>query len=263
MTESNELKLGSLFDGSGGFPLGGIINGIKPVWSSEIEKYPMSVTEKRMPWVKQLGDVTKIDGAKIEPVHIVTFGSPCQDLSVAGKRAGIFEGERSNLFFQAIRIIKEMRDENQRNRGADKFDGNIGRWAVWENVPGALSSNKGGTSDACCKPSATSAIKASPFLSLRKENGLTQEASWEMVSPWHGGSLIFNTSEHLRKPHLSAVDGYTLSAILEENVPEKYCLSAKACNGILRRARERGKTLPELLLNALKEVVGNGDGCES
>ena len=144
MTESNELKLGSLFDGSGGFPLGGIINGIKPVWSSEIEKYPMSVTEKRMPWVKQLGDVTKIDGAKIEPVHIVTFGSPCQDLSVAGKRAGIFEGERSNLFFQAIRIIKEMRDENQRNRGADKFDGNIGRWAVWENVPGALSSNKGG-----------------------------------------------------------------------------------------------------------------------
>lgn len=122
---------------------------------------------------------------------------------------------------------------------------------------------RGGTSDACCKPSATSAIKASPFLSLRKENGLTQEASWEMVSPWHGGSLIFNTSEHLRKPHLSAVDGYTLSAILEENVPEKYCLSAKACNGILRRARERGKTLPELLLNALKEVVGNGDGCES
>lgn len=141
----HELTLGSLFSGSGGFELGGIINGIKPVWASEIEKYPITVTKARMPWMKHLGDVTKINGAEIEPVNIITFGSPCQDLSVAGKRAGIFDGERSNLFFEAIRIIKEMRDAHGVS-GSDGHNGdarNIARWAVWENVPGALSSNKG------------------------------------------------------------------------------------------------------------------------
>ena len=106
--EGRDLTLGSLFDGSGGFPLAGIMNGIRPVWASEIEPYPMRVTAARMPTMKQLGDVTKIDGGKIPPVDIITFGSPCQDLSVAGKQAGIHEGARSNLFFQAIRIIKEM-----------------------------------------------------------------------------------------------------------------------------------------------------------
>lgn len=104
------LTLGSLFDGSGGFPLAGVMCGIKPVWSSEIEPYPLRVTAARFPDVIQLGDVTKIDGAKKPPVDIITFGSPCQDLSVAGKQAGIHAGERSSLFFEAIRIIKEMRD---------------------------------------------------------------------------------------------------------------------------------------------------------
>lgn len=128
------MKLGSLFDGSGGFCLAGIMNGIMPVWSSEIEPYPLRVTAARFPDVKQLGDVTKINGAEIEPVDVITFGSPCQDLSVAGKQAGLTGGARSSLFFEAIRIIKEMRDAT-----ADKFP----RWAVWENVPGAFSSNKG------------------------------------------------------------------------------------------------------------------------
>ena len=86
------LRLGSLFDGSGGFPLAGAINGIEPVWSSEIEPYPLRVTAARFPHVKQLGDVTKIKGDEIEPVDIITFGSPCQDLSVAGKQAGIHDG---------------------------------------------------------------------------------------------------------------------------------------------------------------------------
>ena len=128
------MKLGSLFDGSGGFPLAGIINGICPVWASEIEPYPLRVTAERFPNMKQLGDVTKIDGAAIEPVDVITFGSPCQDLSVAGKQLGIHEGERSNLFFEAIRIIREM-------RGAT--NGKYPRFAVWENVPGAFSSSKG------------------------------------------------------------------------------------------------------------------------
>ncbi|MGG6831948.1 UNVERIFIED_CONTAM: DNA cytosine methyltransferase [Streptococcus canis] len=130
---SNELTLGSLFDGSGGFPLGAKLVGIKPLWSSEIEAFPIRVTTKRMPEVKHLGDVTKIKGDEIEPVDIITFGSPCQDMSIAGKRAGL-NGSRSNLFYEAIRIIKEMRE---------KTNGTKPRYAVWENVPGAFSSNKG------------------------------------------------------------------------------------------------------------------------
>lgn len=128
------MKLGSLFDGSGGFCLAGALHGIEPVWSSEIEPFCLKVEEARFPHCKQLGSVTDINGAEIEPVDIITSGSPCQDLSIAGKQAGIHDGERSNLFFEAIRIIKEMR-----NATADKYP----RFAVWENVPGAFNSNKG------------------------------------------------------------------------------------------------------------------------
>lgn len=129
-----KMKLGSLFDGSGGFPLAGALFGIEPVWASEIEDFPIRVTTNRIPGMKHLGDVSKINGAEIEPVDIITFGSPCQDLSVAGKQAGIHEGERSNLFFEAVRIIKEMRHAT-----ANEFP----RYALWENVPGAFSSNGG------------------------------------------------------------------------------------------------------------------------
>lgn len=125
------LTLGSLFDGSGGFPLGGIIAGITPAWASEIEPFPIRVTEKRLPQMKHYGDVSKISGADLEPVDVITFGSPCQDMSVAGKRAGL-DGARSGLFFQAVRIIKEMRAKFQKPR-----------FIVWENVRGALSSSCG------------------------------------------------------------------------------------------------------------------------
>ena len=124
-------KLGSLFDGSGGFPLGGIIAGMTPVWSSEIEPFPIRVTEKRLPSVRHYGDVSKLNGADLEPVDVITFGSPCQDMSVAGRRAGL-DGARSGLFFQAVRIIKEMRAKYGKPR-----------YAVWENVRGALSSAGG------------------------------------------------------------------------------------------------------------------------
>ena len=128
------IKLGSLFDGSGGFPLAGSMCGIVPVWASEIEPFPIRVTRLRFPEMKHLGNVTDVNGAEVEPVDVITFGSPCQDLSVAGKQAGIHEGQRSNLFFEAIRIIREMRDAT-----SNKYP----RFAVWENVPGAFSSNKG------------------------------------------------------------------------------------------------------------------------
>ena len=135
------MTLGSLFDGSGGFPLAGALNSIEPAWSSEIEPYPLKVTAARFPQMKQLGDVTKINGAEIPKVDIITFGSPCQDLSVAGAQKGIHDGERSSLFFDAIIIIKEMRTHD---RAAGRADEHCRpRFAVWENVPGAFSSNKG------------------------------------------------------------------------------------------------------------------------
>ena len=129
----SNMTLGSLFDGSGGFPLGGMLAGITPVWASEIEPFPIRVTTKRLPFMKHYGDVSKLDGAKLPPVDIITFGSPCQDMSVAGKRAGL-DGSRSNLFYEAIRIVKEMRCAT---------NGKYPRYIVWENVPGAFSSNKG------------------------------------------------------------------------------------------------------------------------
>ena len=129
----NELTLGSIFDGSGGFPLGGLMCGIKPIWASEIEPFAIRVTTKRLPFMKHLGDINVIDGSQIDPVDIITFGSPCQDVSIAGKREGL-DGSRSGLFYEAIRVIKEMRR---------KTNGKYPRYCLWENIPGALSSNKG------------------------------------------------------------------------------------------------------------------------
>lgn len=127
------MKLGSLFDGISGFPYSAQRHGITPVWASEIEPAAVSITKRHFPGMKHLGDITKINGAEIEPVDIITFGSPCQDLSVAGKRAGL-DGARSGLFGEAIRIIDEMRS----NTNAE-----YPRFAIWENVPGALSSGNG------------------------------------------------------------------------------------------------------------------------
>ena len=135
------FTIGSLFDGSGGFPLAATMCGGVPKWASEVEPYPIAVTKSRFPNVKHLGSVTDIKGGEIEPVDVITFGSPCQDLSVAGKRAGLKheangddETTRSGLFMEAVRIIKEMREAT---------NGVYPRFALWENVPGAFSSNKG------------------------------------------------------------------------------------------------------------------------
>lgn len=135
------MKLLSLFDGSGGFPLAASICGITPVAASEVEPYPIAVTRSRFPEMKHLGSVTDVKGNEIEPADIITFGSPCQDLSVAGLRKGLKHEEngddettRSGLFMEAIRIIKEMREAT---------GGEFPRFALWENVPGAFSSSKG------------------------------------------------------------------------------------------------------------------------
>ena len=222
----SNLTLGSLFDGSGGFPLAGMMAGITPIWASEIEPFSIRVTTKRIPQMKHYGDISKMNGGKIEPVDIITFGSPCQNLSLAGKREGL-NGEKSSMFFEAIRVIKEMRENT---------NGEYPRWIVWENVPGAMSSSKG-------QDFRTPYI----FLCLRR-NGQPQEKLWEMIIPLPIEYSMRNTSESLKDAEESF-----LSQILQENVPEKYYLSQRACSGILRRASARGKELPELLKRALEK----------
>jgi DNA (cytosine-5)-methyltransferase 1 len=127
------LTLGSLFDGIGGFPLAAVRNGILPLWASEIEQAPISITKRHFPAMRHLGDIKKINGGEIEPVDIITFGSPCQDLSISGRRAGL-DGKRSGLFLQAVRVIKEMRIATKNTCPAR---------IIWENVPGAFSAHKG------------------------------------------------------------------------------------------------------------------------
>lgn len=133
------LTMGSLFDGIGGFPLAAVRNGIVPLWASEIEAFPIEVTKYHFPDMIHVGDITKLNGAELPPVNIICGGSPCQDLSVAGARAGL-QGERSGLFMEQVRITKEMRN-------ADIRDGQPAllvrpRFLVWENVPGAFSSGE-------------------------------------------------------------------------------------------------------------------------
>lgn len=127
------ITLGSLFDGIGGFPLCAVISGIEPIWAAEIEPTCIVVAKQHFPNMQHYGDVSKINGGKIPPVDIITFGSPCQDLSIAGNRAGL-DGKRSGLFSEAIRIIYEMREAT---------DGRYPTFIVWENVPGAFSSHNG------------------------------------------------------------------------------------------------------------------------
>ena len=102
------LTLGSLFDGIGVFPLAASRCGIRPLWASEIEAAPISITRRHFPDMAHLGDITKLDGGAVPPVHVLTFGSPCQNLSQIGRREGL-DGAKSGLFFHAIRIIQEMR----------------------------------------------------------------------------------------------------------------------------------------------------------
>ena len=138
MVLKSNLTLGNLFSGSGAFELSGALCGIEPVWNSEIEPFPIKVTDKRFPTTKQLGDVKKINGAEIEPVDIITAGFPCTDVSVAGKRKGLLGEDgsytRSGLVYEAFRVIREMRVAT---------DNEYPKILLFENVPGLLSSNKG------------------------------------------------------------------------------------------------------------------------
>lgn len=184
------MTMASLFDGSGGFPLAATMCGIEPIWASEVAPFPIRVTTKRFPGMKHYGDVSKINGAEVPPVDIITFGSPCQDLSLAGKRAGI-EGERSGLFYQAVRIIKEMRE---------KTNGRQPRYIIWENVYGAFSSNNG--EDFRCVLGEIGRIKRSNFdvpltarfsasgwSRLSTKTGKCRVSSYLRMKAWHGAGF--------------------------------------------------------------------------
>lgn len=190
--------------------------------------------------MKHLGDITLIDGSKIEPVDVITFGSPCQDLSIAGKRAGL-AGQRSGLFMEAVRIIKQMQEAT---------NGEYPKYAVWENVPGAFSSNKG-----------------KDFLAVLEELIRIKEPAISLPEPpkskWSkaGGGQVTDGAS-LGEPWMPSIGACPnvvcasrLSSILQVGVPEKYYLSRKACEGILRRASRRGKQLPELLKTALEQQI--------
>lgn len=189
-----------------------------------------------------LGDITKIHGDQIEPVYCITFGSPCQNLSIAGRRAGL-AGEQSGLFMEAVRIIKEMRRATH---------GSYPVVVIWENVPGAFSSNGGEDFRTVLEELAR---VEQPDASIPRPprggaDGAKPEQLPEMDGPWLGDSWTVNISECPREENVSL-----LSWILQVNVPEKYYLSAKACRGILTRASRRGKKLQELLETALLEMI--------
>ncbi len=231
------MTLGSLFDGAGGFPLAGTMAGITPVWASEIELFPIRVTTRRFPGMKHIGNITEVDGGEIEPVDIITFGSPCQDLSVAGSMNGL-QGKRSGLFLEAIRIIREMRKkhmEKSRNLSSGK---------TCREHSSATAARTSGLSS---KKSQKSKAQGFMFLDLTAADGKRQGRSWETDTPSPGGCTMPSIGEYPREERES-----TLSQILEDTAPEKYNLSATACAGILRRARERGKELPKKLEDTLR-----------
>jgi DNA (cytosine-5)-methyltransferase 1 len=210
------LTFGSLFAGVGGFDMGFEQAGWDCKFQVEWDKNCQQILNKHWPDVPKWLDVSDVNGAEIPPVDCIIFGSPCQDLSVAGKRAGL-EGERSGLFHEAVRIIKEMRDAT---------NGTFPRWTVWENVAGALSSNNGRDFGTVINE-------------MAKAGACLQE-------------YAVLDAQHFGIPQRRGACSSSLALILQPptDVQTRYYLSPKACEGILRRANKRGKVLPERLQKA-------------
>lgn len=236
MKNTAEMTLGSLFDGIAGFPLAASRQGIKTVWVSEIEPDCIDIAKRHFPEALQLGDITQIDGAKIPVVDIISFGSPCQDLSVAGKQTGL-DGSRSGLFMEAVRITREMRE---------KTNGQYPKYIIWENVAGAFSSNKGEDFRRVLEEITQSNI------SMPKSG---KWATAGMVGNEGPGGDVQCTAWRFFGECPNVENVSTLSMILEMDVPDKYFLSAKACWGIIRRAEQRNKKIPVILKIALLERI--------
>lgn len=264
-----DITMGSLFDGSGTFPLAAKLNGITPVWASEIEPFPIRVTTKRLPEMKHLGDICRINGGEIPPVDLVTFGSPCQNCSYAGDRTGIL-GKKSSLFFEAIRIIEEMLAAT-----GNAYPSVI----VMENVPGLLSSTQGNDIKRVLHEFSRLGFAVDINILQAQYMGVPQRRNRVFIV---GVQIRLVTASSLKQtvPRAKAIDraleGFDglqfygiataqftpiqtfLRDILEDSPDPKYNLSQKACEGILRRADLRGKTLPKPLDAALRNQSGDG-----
>ena len=227
------IKVGSLFDGIGGWQLAAIHAGAIPVWSSEIDPFPMAVSHAHFPDTKQLGDITKIKGDEIEPVDIICAGSPCQDLSIAGQRAGL-EGKRSNLFYQALRIVWEMRA---------KTNGEYPRFFIWENVTGAFSSNGRRDFQAVLAEIGQTDIPM-PKSGRWARSGMVRSEKcgigWRVLD-----AQFWGVPQHRERIFLVAGFGKWGGDL------RKYYLSRKACRGILTRVKRAGKELPPELEKVL------------
>lgn len=196
--------------------------------------------------MKHLGNITKIrvEGGLTPITDVVIGGSPCQNLSVAGNRKGL-EGEQSALFLEQIRIVKEMRkcaNDTMKDMSADLWSGRM--------FLERLAQTKEKTSAESSKKSAESVTNQLLFLDLRMENGNQLEPSWETITALHG-----EFSTHDGSAYHNAENASHLSQILQDEVPQKYYLSKKACEGILRRSETRGKPLPPILKQALEQQM--------
>lgn len=226
------LTLASLFDGVGGWQLAAVRSGVKPLWSSEIEPFAKKVTAAHFPETKQLGDINGINGGAVEPVDIVCAGSPCQDLSIAGKRAGL-EGKRSNLFYQAMRIVREMQV---------KTNGLFPKFFIWENVTGAFSSNERHDFQAVLEEIGQTNIPipgSGRWARAGMVRGQKCGIAWRTLD-----AQFWGVPQHRERIFLIAGFGNWGGL-------SKYYLSVRACRGILRRAKEKGKVLPLMLERVL------------
>ena len=240
------MTLGSLFDGIGGFPLAAVHCGGVPVWASEIEPFPMRVTKLRFPDMIHVGDITKLDGAKLPPVDVICGGSPCQDLSVAGLRKGL-AGERSGLFMDQVRIVKEMRAEDERQMTLFDLDTSFGKMSLEHSAP-QMEKISGRSSRRL------SISRTVPVMCLDLTPGagnLLGLPFWEINSAWLGESWMLNSGVSPSEERESS-----LSRILQDSPHQRYYLSRNACLGILRRAKVRGKELPPQLETALRIQAG-------
>lgn len=186
--------------------------GWEPVCFAELDEFPSAVLAERYPEVPNVGDVTKVNWKKYRnKVDLVVGGSPCQSFSIAGKREGL-QGE-SGLMFEYIRAVREIRP----------------RWFLWENVPGALSSENG-----------------EAFRQLLSEmDKLRYGLAWRILD-----AQFFGVAQRRRR--------LFLVGHLRACPPSAYSLSPRACEGILNRARKRGRALPQKLEEALVAQASSG-----
>lgn len=242
------MKLLSLFDGSGGFLLAGEMCGIEPVYASEIEPYPIAVSKSHFPNVKHLGDICKIKGSELEPVDIITFGSPCQNMSIAGTREGIKhitigsnETTQSGLFIEAIRVIKEMRLAT---------NGVYPRYAVWENVCGAFNSNKGEDFRTVLEE----------FIRISEPNAVmpkVPKAGWAYADciSGNGWSIAYRTFDAQYWGVPQRRRRIYLVADFRGGRAKEILFEQEGLRGPTAQSERRGKKLPKILEMALKQMI--------